>query len=496
VTYNVGASYWRTGDWLPPARERSSQSSPAVFGGLHYGKGRLSLDVTGRYGLINVGGALNPELLTSGFVDFSRPQFSVQQTTSTSLGTRLVVTAMRGWTHAVTAGFDNLGVRTDRREPRFTTPADSFLSVFIVDQRRRWIGYSTTFEAGSGESVSGAFTAGFDHNSQPITSLSTDAAVPSTPVLPSPFAYDLNTYNTGYFVQGQFGLHDALFITVGLRAESNTNFGDSLGTPVSPRAGVSYAKELPGLTVKLRGSWGRAIRAPGAFLKLSLGPDLIPNPRLAPERQRGWDAGLDLQFGNWGSLGLTYYDQLAENLIQQVPIQTQPTLLYQFQNVGRVKNRGLEAEAIVRTGWLQANGTYGYTRARIEDVGPGYTGDLVVGDQARSTPQHTAGVLLTATPRTGTTVTAGLVYVGSYSQLDFLALFRCLGGTDTCPSDFRFATNYPDFAKLNVGLMQRLAGGLSALVRIDNLTNTAVPESGNIFAVMGRITTVGLRFER
>jgi len=34
------------------------------------------------------------------------------------------------------------------------------------------------------------------------------------------------------------------------------------------------------------------------------------------------------------------------------------------------------------------------------------------------------------------------------------------------------------------------------LFRIDNLTNTAVPEAGNLFAVMGRMTTVGLRFER
>ena len=66
-------------------------------------------------------------------------------------------------------------------------------------------------------------------------------------------------------------------------------------------------------------------------------------------------------------------------------------LTTQFQNVGRVKNTGVEVEGALRVGALQFKGQYGYARSRIAQLAPNYTGDLRVGDQSRSTPTHTAG---------------------------------------------------------------------------------------------------------
>jgi outer membrane receptor protein involved in Fe transport len=117
-----------------------------------------------------------------------------------------------------------------------------------------------------------------------------------------------------------------------------------------------------------------------------------------------------------------------------------------------------------------------------------------VGDQVLATPKHTAGALLTVTPRAGTTVTAGLAYVGSYRQTDFVALLRCANATGPCPSDFNFAVTYPGFAKLNAAVSQQITPQLDGFLSVDNLTNNDTFEGGNSLPVMGRTSTAGFRF--
>src|SRR5439155_20704765 len=129
--------------------------------------------------------------------------------------------------------------------------------------------------------------------------------------------------NSGYFAQAQLNFRETIFLTGGLRAEENSNFGQDLGTPVSPRAGISIVRQLGPTTVKVRGSYGEAIRPPNpgqTAAQISPTLEVLANPNLAPERQRGWDAGVDLVFGPWGSLGITYYDQVVRDAIQYVAL--------------------------------------------------------------------------------------------------------------------------------------------------------------------------------
>jgi outer membrane receptor protein involved in Fe transport len=109
-------------------------------------------------------------------------------------------------------------------------------------------------------------------------------------------------------------------------------------------------------------------------------------------------------------------------------------------------------------------------------------------------------VTFTVKPRTGTSVTAGLTYVGSVRQLDALALIRCFGGTEPCPESFLttfstrdFLIDYPDFAKLNAAITQRISRQLEGFVSVENLTNNTAYEGTNTIAVMGRITMAGMR---
>jgi len=307
------------------------------------------------------------------------------------------------------------------------------------------------------------------------------------------------TNNTGYFAQAQFGFRDALFLTGGLRAEQNTNFGEDLGTPVSPQAGVSYVRQFGPTSVKVRGSWGRAIRAPAPGLKSAVASAIsvqLANSQLGPERQKGWDAGIDMVIGARGSLSLTYYDQSAEDLIQSVLLQTNPVQTFQSQNVGRVKNTGVEVEGTFFSGPLQLKAQYGYSRARIEQLAPNYTGDLQVGDQALITPKHTAGVSLTVTPLATTTLSAGLTYVGGWNYYDFLALYGCFGGTSPCASGpgFRgYIAPYPGFAKLNASVSQQITRFASGFVSVDNVANNQAFEAANTSPVLGRIMTAGFQ---
>src|SRR5204862_6080078 len=105
-------------------------------------------------------------------------------------------------------------------------------------------------------------------------------------------------------------------------------------------------------TVKVRASYGESIRAPFPFEREgSRTPSSItlPSPMLGPERQRGADGGVDLYVGR-ASLAVTYYNQLAIDLIQLVtvappPGDTLPTSPY--QNLNRVKHEGWEVEGRV-----------------------------------------------------------------------------------------------------------------------------------------------------
>jgi outer membrane receptor protein involved in Fe transport len=355
-----------------------------------------------------------------------------------------------------------------------------------------------------GADVSGSLTAGFDHYDFPITSFGSFGGLLNTTgnLLPAPgmslFADRNSTKNTGYFAQAQLGFRDALFLTGGLRAEQSTNFGDSLGTPMSPRFGLSYAHGVGPATLKVRGSWGRAIRAPDPATKGGgrIGNVVtLANPTLGPERQQGWDAGVDAVFGG-GSLSFTYYDQTADDLIQLVQEATPPFVTRQNRNVGRVKNTGLELEAALSLGALQLKGHYGYARARIERLAPSYTGDLRIGDQVPNTPRHTAGASLSATPIAATTLAAGLTYVGSWREYDYFAVFSCFAGTGPCQPTFReYLTTYASFTKLNASIFRQIGQTLSGFVSVDNVANTKVVEGSNIGPVWGRVTTVGLQVQ-
>jgi outer membrane receptor protein involved in Fe transport len=505
VSYNLGAGYTHTGDWVPNG-ELSAQSNPSVYGGIRFTHGIVRIDVSGRHYVNTVPSVFNPQLATTGFFNFSKPYYRPARSANQTIGARLDVAPSSWWQNTVVVGVDDYNLDFAQARPRQTTPADTLLFVGYQGSSRRSIGFNTSVQGSLSSGVSGSFIAGFDHSSRTDEQFSTDGALNTTGPLQTVAGRPISgsrtlTNNTGYFGQAQIAFGDALFLTAGLRADENTDFGDQLGTPVSPRVGGSFVHGVGGATLKLRASYGRAIRPPTPGSKGgSVSPTsiILPSPVLAPERQRGWDAGVDAVFGSRGSLSVTFYDQIAENLIQVATLQLSPVLISQYQNVGRVKNTGIEVEGTLYAGPLQLRGQYGYARSRIEQLAPGYTGDLRVGDQSLLVPKHTAGASASVVPVRGTTLGAGLTYVGSWNSTDVLAFYACRGGTAPClpgPGLRPYTIPYPGFIKVNANVTQQITSLVSAFVSVDNLTNNQAYERWNLNPVMGRITTVGLRFQ-
>src|SRR5690606_10283340 len=160
-----------------------------------------------------------------------------------------------------------------------------------------------------------------------------------------------------------FSLKDRYFLTVAMRVDGNSAFGQDFGLQVYPKATVSYVvsdeafwPETLG-QVKLRAAWGHAGRAPGAFDAVRTWnakpwrgatgflPENVGNPNLGPERTIEWEAGFDAGLlDDRLTVDVSYYDQRTVDALFQV--QQTPSAGFggsQLENVGEISNRGFEA---------------------------------------------------------------------------------------------------------------------------------------------------------
>ena len=202
----------------------------------------------------------------------------------------------------------------------------------------------------------------------------------------------LRVITGGFFMQDQIGISDKYFLTVGARVDGNSAFGEQVGFAllgddfrfaVYPKVSGSYVvsdeefwPEAFG-QVKLRGAYGLAGRAPGAFDKVrtwspvGMGPGgqaYYPsnrgNDELGPERTIEYEFGMD---GAWlngrFNAEITYYHQTTTDALFRVASpSSEGGWGSQLQNVGEFSNKGIE---------IQTNTTLLDTRSLRWDLGLG-----------------------------------------------------------------------------------------------------------------------------
>jgi outer membrane receptor protein involved in Fe transport len=498
LSYTVGGSYRRTGDWMPEfAWEAFNLNARARFT-----QGPLTVDLTARNGMSDGRTAFNAALRDAGYAPWSRPVRERRELAQQTFGGTVTYEVTPGWRHQISAGFDGSKMGLFKLEPGRTTPADTMLRAHSATYGMTTTAYSTTLDVPLSRSTEATVTAGIDHYEADSWIVTAPAASRTAGTIDGPSSVSrIPSDNTGVFTQIRLAVVDALFLTGGVRAERNSNFGEEVGTAVAPRAGVAYETAFGAVRAKLRGSYGEAIRPPNLRHQqetLSAQTHHLPNPDLRPERQRGWDAGVDLYAGDRFGFSVTRYDQTAADLIDIVIIDASSAPIeQQSQNVGSVKNTGWEIEGRLRLAApLLLTGTYSRMTSTVEELSPTYQGDLEIGDQLRGVPAHTAGAALSYSNPVAD-LRLEMSHFGRFTQLDYFGLYGWIYGGEPFRGTIReYYIEYPGFTKFSASASRDVADRWQAFLRIDNLTDDQTFESNNVSPPQRRTATIGFRFSQ
>ena len=177
--------------------------------------------------------------------------------------------------------------------------------------------------------------------------------------------------SVGYYVNQQFGFGERLFVTGAVRADDHSSFGTNFDVIVYPKFSVSYiASDEPALksligavgvnSLKLRGAWGQAGRAPSAYSapqtytvdRVTLGTTTgsaartssYGNPDLKPEKGEEYELGLEASaFGDRVGIDFTFYNKTTTDMLQSVGVAPSTGFIgTRLTNLGEVNNRGVE----------------------------------------------------------------------------------------------------------------------------------------------------------
>ena len=494
VSYNVGGSYASSDPWVPGYQSRDI----GIYGGARGTVGPVSFTLTSRYNSKRFDPVYDPAL--DVYTYYSKPLYEVDNLPTQTYGLHMTYAATSWWTNNLTAGVDLSEYQYYNTRPRLTTPDDTLIDyVNTINGSKALIAYNTAVTMPAIGGVVPTITAGVDHwTEQSQYAFAFNATNNEGNINAEGAATGrIVTNNTGEFGQLQLNVRNDLFLTAGLRADQNSNFGSSRESVLEPRYGASYVIHAGGVQVKLRASYGRGIRAPLPTEQTALPvAGQLANPALLPEELIGGDGGIDVYlFNSRLSFSTTYYNQNAVNLINSVLVDASTTPQEdQYQNVGRVHNTGVEFEiGATPISSIRLTAQYSIINSRVDVAGGGYE----VGDTPFDTPRASAGGTITWTPLSRTSISGTLTYIGSWIDYDNLALDASTDGYGTVPArpSLRdYWIKYPAFAKLNLNVSQYVGAGLTAFVAVKNVTNSHAVEQNNTNVVPGRISMAGLRF--
>ncbi len=162
-----------------------------------------------------------------------------------------------------------------------------------------------------------------------------------------------------------YAFSDRIFVDATLRSEGNSRFapGNRWGTFYSLGASWVLSREafLSGITwlnlAKLRGSYGRTGNAAidlneyQSFLtydgsydgSAAVYPDQLGNDQLSWEKSNSWNIGIDAEFFGRISATVEYFNRTSYDLLLDVPLSRTTGFTSQYQNVGEMVNKGIEA---------------------------------------------------------------------------------------------------------------------------------------------------------
>ncbi len=318
---------------------------------------------------------------------------TIQHDASENLTNRLSI----GW------DFDQINNRRWQEWGAILTPLGNYSNDITYHQKLS-LDYSGTFSQVISDDLNSTFSWGgqlFRDNHRRTSVSTNDFSGPGVPTLSSggraPGAPSDNPFiqtNAGIFLQEMLGYKDLLFLTLGLRVDGNSAFGDDFGLEKYPKASLAYVVSDHAFwptdwweTMKLRGAFGYSGRAPGAFDKLrtwspisddgspGFTPRDVGNSEVGPERTREFEVGFDASMWQ-GLIGVeaTYYNSHTTEALVGVSLPgSEGGWGTRTENVGELSAEGLEFQlnaALYRSDFIEwrARANMSFSRSEAGDL--------------------------------------------------------------------------------------------------------------------------------
>ncbi len=484
---------------------------------------RTILSSTARLWVAQADSPVNPILAAIGSSIPGLPSLlptAQQRVSQYTVGGTLTHAPDAAWTHTVTAGVD--GYRLANLAVDYVpipSPLDSALRSTQGGADKGTLRATSVRRVGIGAATSGTFTFGTD---LALLRDGTASAVRwpisgrggTRPTVPIDESRWLST--AGLSVQAAFDLHETVFLTVGARGERNDGFSDASRFAVLPALGASVVRQAGDVTWKARVAYGGGVRPARnpmretAWRGIGVGG---VDRNLMPEKQIGVEAGIDMFWRRNLSIQVTRFDQRASSLIQQVPLPyisrpgepepdrngyvRPPQYGYALENLGAITNRGWELAIRHNVGALSVAGTLSLVQSRVDNVAPGYAGDLRQGDRMLAVPARTSGLMITWTPARWQFQVGGS-QVSDWINYDRLALSSTYlrGGIparELSGGALRsYWITYGEVTRLRASVAHDLTRTLTVRLIGDNLLDRQRGEPDNVTIVPGRTLSVGL----
>lgn len=351
----------------------------------------------------------------------------LQQQLATNID-RLIMGMTGTWTpftrfsSRLTVGLDRAALENRNVRP-FGFPA----APLGIIQNQRWSNVTLStdwvnnyeFNVGSDLKVTAsAGTQYVNSNVGDVIALAENFATPSEPTVQSGAIKNADENRQRVITGGAFstilmGFKDRYFVTVGGRIDGNSAFGSDFGLQFYPKINGSWVlsdesfwQEKYG-TLKLRGAFGSAGRAPGAFAAVrtynqvgwgtttAVRPANLGNPDLGPERTSELELGFDQTlFSGRTTVDFTYFNATTTDALFSVrSVPSEGFLANSLRNVGEMQKSGIELslnhDVIQRESWgVQAGINLTTNDSRVISLGgaPAFTvgnsGWVVEGKQA------------------------------------------------------------------------------------------------------------------
>lgn len=522
----LAMTYGQTGALFP-----SSESSQlAATGDARVVTSRETLTMSARVFDKHAGSGRNPLIPAANAPAFDSAQTRTNRVASTAdasqsvreytLSTAAAFATQGRWTHTVIAGIDGYQLKNvaDASNP-VPSPLDSALRAAQGNGDRVTLRENSVARFGEDGGAQTTVTVGVEQSVLRQAGTST-SQVPGPSGQRYPTAVDrvIETWNhnTGVLTQVSTSVHDALFLTAGLRVERNDAFSGSNRYPLLPMIGIAAVRDLGQAELKWRAAYGKGIRPPqtparsaSSSFANNLGNGVGRQlPALDPEVQGGYETGAELYFGRAFSVQLTRFDQHVTGLIQNVSVaidtlmrngSVERRIRYQLQNVGEITNTGWEVQGSVSRGSFTLTSALSSVDSRVRALANGYQGDLRPGDRMLAVPARTFST--TATYQgSAWFATLGATRASDWINYDRVSLANWYLARAPNPSREPTGTRlrtywraYDGQTHLRLTASRDLVRDVSLLVIGENLLGGQLGEPDNVTIRAGRAVTAGLR---